>query len=252
MKFNYHTHTKRCNHAMGDEREYVESAIEHGIEVLGFSDHAPYNFPYPNFYSAFRMQREELEEYAETVRALAKEYEKDIRILCGFELEYYPDFHKEQMSFLSKVKPDYLILGQHFIGNEIYDLASPRLNGDLGLSAYVSQVLAGLATGDFLYLAHPDLVGYRFSSQVIEQEYRRLCEGAKRMGIPLEVNFLGLRTNRHYPNKNLFKIASEVGNDVIFGSDAHTPQDLYDPSSEQTAMGWVKELGLNLIDKPLL
>ena len=252
MKFNYHTHTKRCNHAQGDERAYVESAIENGFQVLGFSDHAPYNFPHPTFYSTFRMQREELEEYAENVRALAKEYEKDIRILCGFELEYYPDFHKEQMSFLSKVKPDFLIMGQHFIGNEINNLSTPHLNSDLGLSAYVSQVLAGLATGDFLYLAHPDLVGFHFSPQTVEQEYRRLCEGAKRMGIPLEINFLGLRTNRHYPNKIFFKIAAEVGNDVIFGWDAHSPEQLSDTASIQTAKEWASELGLHVIDKPIL
>jgi histidinol-phosphatase (PHP family) len=252
MIFNYHTHTKRCNHAFGEDREYVETAIKSGIKTLGFSDHAPYFFPYPDYYSAFRMQLNELEEYTSSIRALAKEYEKDIRILCGFELEYYPDFHKEEMAFLNTVKPDYLILGQHFIGNELNNLASPRLNGDYGLSAYVSQVLAGLATGDFLYLAHPDLVGYRFSPQVIEQEYRRLCEGAKRMGIPLELNFLGLRTNRHYPNKILYKIAAEVGNEIIFGLDAHTPQEVYDPTSETTARAWAKELGLNVIEKPII
>ena len=28
MRANYHTHTKRCHHAYGTEREYVEKAIE--------------------------------------------------------------------------------------------------------------------------------------------------------------------------------------------------------------------------------
>ncbi len=38
---NYHTHTKRCRHAVGEDREYVEAAIEAGLKVLGFSDHTP-------------------------------------------------------------------------------------------------------------------------------------------------------------------------------------------------------------------
>ena len=39
MIANYHTHTWRCHHADGTEREYVENAIAAGIKILGFSDH---------------------------------------------------------------------------------------------------------------------------------------------------------------------------------------------------------------------
>ena len=38
IKCNYHTHTKRCNHAVGEDEEYVLSAIENGYKVLGFAD----------------------------------------------------------------------------------------------------------------------------------------------------------------------------------------------------------------------
>ena len=41
---NYHTHTYRCQHAGGTEREYIEKAIEVGIKKLGFSDHVPCPF----------------------------------------------------------------------------------------------------------------------------------------------------------------------------------------------------------------
>ena len=44
MLANYHTHTKRCNHALGEDREYVEAAIKAGLKVLGFSDHCPFVF----------------------------------------------------------------------------------------------------------------------------------------------------------------------------------------------------------------
>lgn len=252
MLYNYHTHTPRCNHAAGNEREYVENAIKGGLKILGFSDHAPYLFPDTDYYSGFRMKTDELYGYAETVRSLAKEYEKDIRILCGFELEYYPDFHTEEMKFLNQIKPDYLLMGQHFIGNEINQLSSFRRKEDVGLAAYVSQVLAGLATGDFLYLAHPDLIGYDFSEEVLQREYKRLCEGAKRMGIPLEINLLGIRDHRHYPNRKFFEIAAEVGNEIILGADAHDPKNVCDTASEKIALQMVNDLGLNLIDKPLL
>lgn len=251
MLFNYHTHTKRCNHAVGEEREYVEKAIEQGIKTLGMSDHAPYLFPNDEYYSHFRMKKEELHEYAAAVRALAKEYKDDIRILCGFELEYYPDFHAREMEFLSAVKPDYLIMGQHFVGNELNGYYSHGKE-DPHLVAYVTQVLEGLATGDFLYLAHPDLPGYAYTPEIWKREYRRLCEGAKRMNIPLEINLLGIRTKRHYPAREFFEIAASVGNEIVLGADAHDPNDVFDPASEKIALDMVNELGLKLIDKPLL
>ena len=42
IKRNYHTHTKRCGHAIGEDEEYVVNAIEAGLTDLGFSDHCPY------------------------------------------------------------------------------------------------------------------------------------------------------------------------------------------------------------------
>ncbi len=252
MIFNYHTHTKRCNHAVGNEREYVEHAVKNGLKILGISDHAPYLFPNTDYYSYYRMKVDELFDYAETVRALQKEYEKDIRILLGFELEYYPDFHEREMQFLRQVSPDYLILGQHLLNNELDQVITTRLKTDEALSSYVTQTLEGLKTGDFLYLAHPDLPGYTFSNEAIEREYLRLCEGAKALGIPLEINLLGLRAHRPYPNKRFFEIAARVGNEIVIGSDAHEPQHVVDPLSEALAKDMVASLGLNLLEKPLL
>ena len=252
MLYNYHTHTKRCNHAVGEDREYVEAAIKGGIKTLGFADHAPYVFP-DNRPSWFRMRTDELFEYAESVRALAKEYEKDIRVLLGFELEYYPDYHEEEMAFLRQVNPDYLLLGQHYIGNE-KDLphVNAKLSDDYILTAYATQVISALATGDFLYLAHPDMAGFNYSEQAKDREYRRICEFAKKKNIPLEINLWGLNGNRCYPSREFFKIASEVGNDVVIGMDAHKPEILFDKGILQKALGMVEELKLHLIEKPII
>lgn len=248
MRYNYHTHTARCHHAVGNDREYVEAAISKGMHTLGFSDHAPYLFP-DGYQSGFRMKTDQIFEYAESIRALAKEYQRDIRILCGFELEYYPDFHKEEMAFLQQVRPDYLLLGQHVIGNERHNYVTAHQHSeDFALIGYVTQVLAGLATGDFLYVAHPDIAGMRFSEDCIQQEYRRLCEGAKRMGIPLEINLLGVRDHRHYPSETFFKIAAEVGNDVILGADAHDPVSLIH-TGEEEALQTANNLRLHVLEK---
>lgn len=252
MIYNYHTHTKRCNHAGGEDREYVENAIQGGVKTLGFSDHAPYLFPNTDYYSAFRMRTDELFDYAESVRTLQREYAKDIRILLGFELEYYPDLHAEEMRFLEQVKPDYRIMGQHFGGNEIGVSYAPAMSNVEQFSAYISQVIEGLKTGDFAYLAHPDLAGYRYPDEVVLGEYTRLCEAAKRLHIPLEINLLGLRTNRHYPNRRFFEIAASVGNDIVIGADAHEPIHVCDVETQKKALQMIRDLNLKLIEKPFI
>ena len=78
------------------EREYVENAIKAGFQVLGFSDHAPYLFR-EGYVSPIRMRMDELEGYVDSVLSLRKEYEKDIEIYCGLEMEYFPAFFDKTM-----------------------------------------------------------------------------------------------------------------------------------------------------------
>ena len=138
------------------------------------------------------------------------------------------------------------------MGNELF-IQTPHHGGDIALSYYVTQVLAGIATGDFLYIAHPDMAGYQFSAETIAREYRRLCLGAKRKNIPLELNLLGLREKRHYPDERFFRIASEVGNQIVLGLDSHSPGSVLDEKkSEEQALAMVEKLGLNLVKEPLL
>ncbi len=251
MFFNYHTHTFRCKHATGSEREYIENAIKSGIKTLGFSDHIPVDFS-NGFVSGCRMTFNEAAGYFDTVRKLAEEYKDKIKILCGFESEYSPSLHKEQMKKIEKYSPDYMILGQHYIGEEWEGRTSASQKTDEGLYEYVEQTLTAMNTGDFLYLAHPDIIGYRFSDIAIEKAYTRLCEGARDMNIPLEINFLGIRGGRHYPSIRFFEIAKKVGNKVIFGIDAHSPEDFLHQSAEKKAEEMVENIGLDLITEPIL
>jgi histidinol-phosphatase (PHP family) len=116
---------------------------------------------------------------------------------------------------------------------------------------YVTQILAAIDTGDFLYIAHPDIIGTDYSPECVEREFTRLCQGAKDKDIPLELNLLGILKKRRYPCSTFFKIAAKVGNDVILGLDAHSPSDFFNPA-EEAARAMAQILGLRLIDKPIL
>ncbi len=247
MKANYHTHTMRCHHAVGTEREYIEKAIEAGMEELGFSDHVPYRFP--GFQSRIRMAMEELPEYISVLSVLREEYKKDIKIYIGFEAEYFPELFDGLLEELSEYPYDYLLLGQHFLEPEpmgLYTGSAVRSEGEL--QRYVDLSLEGLSTGKFLYMAHPDLVNYIGPEHIYRKHMKRLCEGAKRCGIPLEINFTGYLERRNYPCARFFQIVSEVGNPVIFGCDAHYPEVLARKELEDYGMKIVREFHLKLLE----
>ena len=101
MKVNLHTHTTRCRHASGTEREYIENAIAGGLGRLGFSDHAPYVFR-DGYYSNFRMMQEQQEDYVTTLQALREEYKDKIDIRIGYEAEYYPEFFEDFLKLITR------------------------------------------------------------------------------------------------------------------------------------------------------
>lgn len=249
MYANYHTHTFRCHHAVGTEREYIETAIAHGIRILGFSDHSPYVFD-GSEYSGFRVTHEDTPGYFETLLRLRDEYKDDIRILIGFEAEYYPKLFRKTLAFLRDYPLDYLIMGQHFTRNEYDEGAwwcpNPTDNPEI-LKDFVDQTCEGLQTGCFSYMAHPDVLNFTGDDTVYEREMRRLCACAKECGIPLEINFLGLRERRHYPSRRFLRIMGEMQNTVIYGCDAHSPDAVWQPETEREADELRQEYGLALV-----
>lgn len=40
--FDLHTHHDRCEHAEGSIRDYVEAAIDNGLEIIGFRSFASF------------------------------------------------------------------------------------------------------------------------------------------------------------------------------------------------------------------
>lgn len=243
MRYNLHTHTYRCHHATGTDREYVEAAIQAGIRVLGFADHCPQFFP-TDYYSNFRMRPEEAEEYVESLRALQKEYQKDIRILIGFETEYYPALFEDFMRFIEPLKLDYLIMGQHFIRNEyeVQDYYASRATREQA-EEYVRQTLEGLSSGVFTYFAHPDILRHE-DSTFYRNLMRDFCQQIKAMDIPLEYKILGYRNKKWYPNPAFWQVVAEVGNKVVLGYDAHQPEALAQEQVYDACLGYLNALGI--------
>ena len=248
MIANYHAHTWRCNHATGCEEDYVNRAVECGLQVMGFSDHTPYWF-HSDYYSHFRMFPEQLEDYCDTVQALRKNYVNQIELHLGLEVEYYPAYFDELMARLRDTPVEYMLLGQHFVGNEIgCHYAGRATDREEILAQYCDQTIDAMQTGLFTYLAHPDLLYFTGEDKAYRYHMARLCREAKCCNIPLEINLLGIRTSRHYPDMRFWEVAAEENCTVILGCDSHDVAAACDAESEKIALDMVKRLGLHVID----
>ena len=247
---NYHSHTFRCHHAEGTEREYVEHAIDAGIKILGFSDHAPLLFSrYPGHKSGIRMQMSELDDYCRVINSLKDEYKSQIEIHLGLELEYtFHDF-KEQIAIYRNAGIEYVILGQHFLGDEpegIYNGRPTRSSEQL--HRYVNQCIEGMSTGVYTYIAHPDIINYSGDDDLYASEMDRLCKAALEYDIPLEINLLGLYYVKQYPCERFFRLAAQNGNKTIFGVDAHMPEFYDNKDVLKSGRRFAESLGLHVID----
>ena len=235
--FNFHTHTYRSGHSdfVSDE-EMVQAAKGMGISVLGFTEHIPNPdliLPDENK----RMLVSETNDYIESIENLKKAH-PEMRILVGFEGEFDP----MRESFLGEMreKVDYMILGQHFVMRGL-DRVKPN-TPEFPL-IYADMVCKGIDSGIFDIVAHPDFF-MRYIDLVETEQGRKkfaenaviaskmICERARDMGIPVEINLSQAASNRiladgnyHYPHPIFWKEAAKVdGLKVIRGVDAHKPK----------------------------
>lgn len=243
---NYHTHTTRCHHAVGEDRAYVEAAIEAGIRVLGFSDH----IPMPEIderLSGIRMSYAQVEDYLDSLHRLQQEYKQEITIYIGYEGEYFAPLFEEQMRRLRSFGYDYLILGQHFVitdGRGVYT-GAPTDSVAI-LKMYVDWCIEGLSTGAYRYLCHPDLIYFTGDETVWRREMTRLCRYCKEHRIPMEYNLLGAMEGRQYPSERFLALAGEMENDIIIGIDAHDPGQIGNQSVYQMAQSAVRKYQLHV------
>ncbi|MDE5591763.1 MAG: histidinol-phosphatase, partial [Helicobacter sp.] len=113
MKVDLHNHTHFCNHAKGSMEEYIQKAIQEGIDIFGFSCHNPMRFD-----EKYRMSFEELPIYLENIEFLKKKYHSQIIIKSALEIDYLPKFLEEN---IFELPLDYRIGSVHFLGDWGFD-----------------------------------------------------------------------------------------------------------------------------------
>ena len=236
QNFNYHTHTYRSGHSeYCSDEEILKASKQKGITKLGFSEHIPNPsliLPDENH----RMLYSEVDDYISSINKM-KNANPDMTILSGFEAEFDP----MRESYLGEMreKVDYMILGQHFVPRGLMNVTGTN-NPNYPIE-YANMISKAIDSGIFDIVAHPDIF-MQFRDTMNSEENKSLfdensliasqiiCEKARDMGIPLEINLnrafnsqLHSKDSLKYPSKTFWKVASEIdGLQVLQGIDAHT------------------------------
>ena len=257
QKINLHTHSTFSD-GKNTAEEHILAAIEKGFSVLGFSEHSLHPLD-PAFYSAvdsnWHMLPATFTEYVATIKSLKEKYADHIKILIGFEADYFerdgigsavPD-----KTAYGQFQPDYLIGSVHFIStpkgfftvdnkaeevqkalDSFYTDATGNLDGKKVVCDYFEAERAMLQKGNFEIMGHPDLIRLRNGALKFfdendswyKEQLQLTAKAAAAAGVIAEINTgavaRGLMDDT-YPSAQFLEYLYEQGVPVCINSDAH-------------------------------
>lgn len=246
MTIDLHNHTYLCNHADGTPQQYIQKAIELGIDVYGFSEHAPMK----NFEDGYRLILEKKEFYEDTILSLKEKYQDKIEILLGYEVDFIDgDFILDEV-ITSKV--DYLIGSVHYLGDWGFDnpeFISEYKNKDIDTiwKEYFKAIELMAKSGKFDMVGHLDLI--KVFKYLPKSDIRTIAKDAlkaiKTSKMVLEINSAGYRKpiGEQYPSRELLELAYELEIPITFSSDAHSVEQIGFEYTKTTALA--KSVGYN-------
>ncbi len=257
---NYHTHTELCRHATGLAVDYVKVAVREGFDIIGMSDHAPFQDEkwemiregrLKELSSKRRMTLKEFELYLENCDKAIELYGDDIKILKGLEIEYFDNTEDYYYELASRL--DYLSLSTHFVmeldEDGLYNIQSSFfLTTEKQLELYLESTIKGMKSGLFSFLNHPDVFmnSYKEFDEHAINITKEIVKTAIELDMPIEYNGEGLRGKRGYPRNEFWEYACKTDVKILVNSDCHDPEFLND-EGVINGRKYIEGLGGNLI-----
>ena len=222
MVIDLHNHTTLCNHATGSMEEYVVRAISLGVDIYGFSDHAPMEFD-----KKYRMSFDDMRLYQDRVLELRDRYKDKIDIRLGYEVDYLDGYMDKRVL---EAEVDYLIGSVHFIDGWGFD--NPEFIGrysevdiDEIWQKYFDTIEEMANSRLFDIVGHLDLIKvFKFMpTKDIKDIASNALDAIAKSDMAIEINSAGVRKpiSEPYPSKELLKMAKDREIPITFGSDAH-------------------------------
>lgn len=233
IKFDLHTHHDRCGHAQGQIKDYIEAAIQNGLQVIGIADHSPYfSSEKDQLNPHIAMAKSEFPHYIQEVLQLKEAYAEKIDVLLGVESDFFPESVEKYRSNFDRYPFDYIIGSVHDVdGVSIFKRGRWE-----GLSeaqkmktkeTYYSLIKQSAQSGMFQILGHIDAMKgfYPEFSTIQTKAVEHTLKVIGEHDIAIEVNTSGKTKDvgGWYPSDEILEMAKHYGVAVTFGSDAHDP-----------------------------
>lgn len=239
MIADYHVHTPYCGHAHGKIIHYIESAIEKGIQEIGFSDHLGRYYltgTQRRRYWDWGMDERGLVRYFSELSDLREIFAGRISIKIGLEIDYIEGAEDLLQPFLDAFTLDFCIGSIHCIPRfgwkHLSDYHAAANSIEI-YSEYFRLAQAALRSGLFHSLAHPDFIWryIRWPEQYeqIVSDLSDTVQTAAEVNRGIEINANGFIFSRsgHFkdfdPFDTLLNLIKRFNVPVTIGSDAHDP-----------------------------
>lgn len=235
--FDLHVHTNYSD-GKNTPEEVVKSAIEKGMDCLGFSDHS-----YTFFDEVYCMTKEDTEKYIDEITALKEKYKSQTKILCGIEQDIFANEPTDRYDYVIG-SVHYIKIGDEYVPvdetpQKLIDAAEKHFGGDI----YKLTELYFDTAGQVIEKTNADIIGHfdlitKFNEggkMFDETDPRYVSAWQKAVdrlipsGKPFEINTgaisRGYRTSP-YPSKAIAEYIRDKGGKFILSSDSHSADTL--------------------------
>jgi len=266
----WHTHNSLCKHAIGTIEEYVKKAIELDLNVIGISDHFPYEYlisEIPSLdqipYERYAMTLNDVEGYISQLEQLREKYQSQIKLRFAFEIDYFENQDQVLNQYLKNYigKLDYIFGSVHVLfgkvgifafddGRFLNKYEEYDVNDEVYLEFYTTlQDMIKSPMFDFDIVTHFDLPK-KFDKRVEDEErvmekVIETLELVKKRDLTVEINTSGLRKiiKEQYPSEEIIRKMYDLDISILLGSDAHQPKEIAYKFKETTNL--LKSIGYN-------
>lgn len=244
LKINFHTHTDYCD-GTDTLEENIKSAVEKGMQILGFSSHSTWPNPFLD-----SIKKENFDNYCTNIDFFKMKYSDSIDIRLGFEGDYISGICRPDFFAYKKFNPDFLIGSVHYLNNgeedpeemlavdwsaeKLMEGLKVKYNDDVKklIGHYFSTQREMLSNCNFSIIGHPDLIR-KFNDKIHffdenDDFYRKeLIETAKAIshaGVICEINTGAIARGylkNPYPSIYFLSLLHDYNVPVILSSDAH-------------------------------
>ncbi len=249
----YHTHSRRCGHGLGEIEDYIKSAIVKNLKGIGISDHFPIGAVNkdPKLIEPLKiasMAVEEFPRYIKEIKGLQEKYKNIIDISISTEIAFFTpggalSLQKEVLEpFMDDI--DYILGGIHDVkwhespeflldpslAPEIFE----KYGEDKIILEYLNKLIKLVDTTFFDVIAHFDYYRMMYRpnnptySQNIWQKLLDLLDKIKNKGMAIEINTSATRKSlsNQFPDDEIIKEIIQRKIPLLLGSDAHKPEDV--------------------------